>query len=223
MNKHQVLDHIRRVGLIPVLRTSTAEDALAIAQVLAQAGVTTLEVPLTVPGAVEVIAELVRRFGNDVVVGAGTVLDEAAAAASVAAGARFIISPSLEITVIQYCHEAKVAVMPGALTPTEIVAASRAGADMVKVFPCSAVGGASYLKAVKAPLPDIEMVPTGGVSLETAAAFIKAGAAALGVGGDLVDIAALRGGRAQVIAERALQYLEIVRKTRASSAPAGAG
>jgi 2-dehydro-3-deoxyphosphogluconate aldolase/(4S)-4-hydroxy-2-oxoglutarate aldolase len=216
MRKEQVLAIIKKGGLIPVLRTASADDALSIAEELQQAGLTAVEIPLTVPGAVEVIAELASRFGNDTLVGAGTVLDTAAAAACVAAGARFVISPSLELEVVEYCNEAEVAVMPGALTPTEIMAATRAGADMVKVFPCSAVGGASYIKALKAPLPHIELVPTGGVSLDTAAAFIKAGASALGVGGDLVDVEALRSGNVAVIAERARRYLQIVADARAA-------
>jgi 2-dehydro-3-deoxyphosphogluconate aldolase/(4S)-4-hydroxy-2-oxoglutarate aldolase len=214
VRKDEVLATIKRGGLIPVLRTSSADDALTIAEELQRAGLTALEIPLTVPGAIEVIAELSSRFGNEVLVGAGTVLDTVAAGACVAAGARFIISPALDVEVVEYCNEAEVAVMPGALTPTEIVAAMRAGADLVKIFPCSAVGGAPYLKAIKAPLPDVQLVPTGGVSLETAAAFIKAGAAALGVGGDLVDIQALREGRPEVIGERARRYLEIVKEAR---------
>jgi 2-dehydro-3-deoxyphosphogluconate aldolase / (4S)-4-hydroxy-2-oxoglutarate aldolase len=214
VRKDDVLATIKRGGLLPVLRTSSADDALTIAEELQQAGLTAIEIPLTVPGAVEVIAELASRFGEDTVVGAGTVLDTAAAAACVAAGATFVISPSLELEVVEYCNESDVVVMPGALTPTEIVAADRAGADMVKVFPCSAVGGASYIKAIKAPLPDIELCPTGGVSLDTAAAFIKAGASALGVGGDLVDVEALRSGNVAVIAERARRYVEIVAEAR---------
>jgi 2-dehydro-3-deoxyphosphogluconate aldolase/(4S)-4-hydroxy-2-oxoglutarate aldolase len=183
-------------------------------EALHAAGIGAVEITLTVPGAIEVIGQVTKRFGGDMLVGAGTVLDAKSAAACIAAGAKFIISPSTELDVIAHCNQAGVAVMPGALTPTEIVKAWRAGADMVKVFPCSAVGGASYLKAVKAPLPHIEMVPTGGVSLETAAAFIKAGAAALGVGGDLVDLEAVRSGNAAVIGERARKYLEIVRVAR---------
>ena len=214
MRKDEVLAGIKRGGIIPVLRTSSADDALTIAEVLQHAGLTAVEIPLTVPGAVEVIAELASRSGHEILVGAGTVLDAGAAAACVAAGARFIVSPSLELEVVRYCNEAGVAVLPGALTPTEIVGASRAGADMVKIFPCAALGGASYVKAIKAPLPHIEVVPTGGVSLDTAAAFIKAGAAALGVGGDLVDIEALRAGDTEIIATRARRYLEIVREAR---------
>ena len=132
----------------------------------------------------------------------------------VSAGAQFIVSPALNLETIAYCNEQDVAVMPGALTPTEVVQAWKAGADFVKVFPAGAVGGASYLKALKAPLPQIELVPTGGVSLKTAADFIKAGAAALGVGADLVDIKAIREGQSGIITERAKQFVEIVRISR---------
>jgi 2-dehydro-3-deoxyphosphogluconate aldolase/(4S)-4-hydroxy-2-oxoglutarate aldolase len=214
VTKSEVLEGLRRGGLVPVLRAPSADEALRMSEALHDAGITAVEITLTVPGAVEVIGKLVARFGHDMLIGAGTVLDPKAAAACISAGATFIISPSLELDVVAHCNQAGVAVLPGALTPTEIVRAWRAGADMVKVFPCSAVGGASYLKAVKAPLPQIELVPTGGVNLETAAAFIKAGAAALGVGGDLVDLEAVRAGRAAVIGERARKYLEIVRQAR---------
>jgi 2-dehydro-3-deoxyphosphogluconate aldolase/(4S)-4-hydroxy-2-oxoglutarate aldolase len=216
VRKDQVLAHIKRGGLMPVLRTATAADALALSEVLQQAGLTSLEIPLTVPGAIEVIAELSHRWEGKVLVGAGTVLDIASASACIAAGAQFIISPSLELEVVRACNQAEVAVLPGALTPTEIVSAVRAGADMVKIFPCSAVGGAPYLKAIKAPLPNVELVPTGGISLETAAAFIHAGAAALGVGGDLVDVEALHSGQTERIADKARRYLEIVREARAA-------
>jgi 2-dehydro-3-deoxyphosphogluconate aldolase/(4S)-4-hydroxy-2-oxoglutarate aldolase len=215
MDKTQVLQRIRAGGLIPILRTPSADDALAMAEVLHQNGLTSLEVTLTVPGAIEVIRKLAARFGDQVLVGAGTVIDAESAASCIAAGATFIVSPSLELDVVRRCKDAQVAVLPGALTPTEIVAAWRAGADMVKVFPCSAVGGASYLRAVLAPLPQIPLVPTGGVSLDTAADFIAAGAAALGVGSDLVDLRALREGRGAEIGERARKYLDIVKTARA--------
>jgi 2-dehydro-3-deoxyphosphogluconate aldolase/(4S)-4-hydroxy-2-oxoglutarate aldolase len=214
MEKAQVLAHLKRVGLIPVLRAPTAQDATLMSEALQKAGLTALEITMTVPGAVDVIAQLVKRFGSDLLVGAGTVLDAKAAAACIDAGATFIISPSLELDVVAHCNQAGIAVLPGALTPTEIVKAWRSGADMVKVFPCSALGGASYIKALKAPLPHVELVPTGGVSLDTAAAFIKAGASALGVGGDLVDLEAVRAGRAEVIGERAKKYIELVKEAR---------
>jgi 2-dehydro-3-deoxyphosphogluconate aldolase/(4S)-4-hydroxy-2-oxoglutarate aldolase len=215
VNKSEVLEGLRRGGLVPVLRAPSARDALAISEVLCKAGLGALEITLTVPGAVGVIGTLVKAFGKDLLVGAGTVLDVKTATSCIDAGATFIISPSLELEVVAHCNQAGIAVLPGALTPTEIVKAWRCGADMVKVFPCSAVGGASYLKALKAPLPHIEMVPTGGVSLETAASFIKAGAAALGVGGDLVDVEAVRAGRGAEVAEKARRYLEIVKEARA--------
>jgi 2-dehydro-3-deoxyphosphogluconate aldolase/(4S)-4-hydroxy-2-oxoglutarate aldolase len=214
MEKAEVLKRIRQVGLIPILRTPSADDALNMAETLQAAQLSNLEIPLTVPGAVEVIGELVTRFGANMLIGAGTVLDARAAEACVQAGATFIVSPGYDLETIAYCRKAGVAIFPGALTPTEIIAAWKAGADMVKVFPASACGGASYIKAIKAPLPQIEMVPTGGVSVDTAAAFIQAGAAALGVGGDLVDLKALREGRGHVIAERARLYIEVVRQAR---------
>ena len=214
MEKSLVLSRVRAGGLIPVIRTPTAEDALAMSEALQAAAISSLEITLTVPGALEVIRTLARRFGDQLLLGAGTVLDARAAEACVAAGAHFIVSPGLDLETVAFCRKAGVAVFPGALTPTEIITAWKAGADMVKVFPASAVGGASYIKAVKAPLPQIELVPTGGVSVETAAAFIKAGAAALGVGGDLVDLEALRSGRGEVIAERARRYIETVLEAR---------
>jgi 2-dehydro-3-deoxyphosphogluconate aldolase / (4S)-4-hydroxy-2-oxoglutarate aldolase len=217
-DKAQVLARIREGGLIPIIRTPSADEAVAMAEALVAADITNLELTMTVPGAVEIIAKLVKRFGDRTLVGAGTVLDVASAQACIAAGAAFIISPGLDLPTVAHCRQAGVPVFPGALTPTEIIAAWKGGADMVKVFPCSAVGGAAYIKAVKAPLPQVEMVPTGGVSIDTAPAFIQAGAAALGVGGDLVDLKALREGHGQVIADRARQYIEVVRQARAAHA-----
>jgi len=177
-------------------------------------GVTVLEVTMTVPGAIGVIEQLTKAFGAAALIGAGTVLDPETADKCFQAGAQFIVSPALNEKTIAFCRENDVAIFPGALTPTEVVRAWNAGADAVKVFPAGAVGGASYLKALKAPLPQIELVPTGGVSLKTAADFIKAGAMALGVGADLVDTNALREGNDQLITERAQQFLEIVREAR---------
>ena len=169
---------------------------------------------MTVPGAVGVIEEVSKRYGDEALVGAGTVLDPEIATACISVGAQFIVSPALNPETIACCRRHKIVVMPGALTPTEVVQAWDAGADFVKVFPAGAVGGPSYLKALKGPLPQIELVPTGGVSLKTAADFIKAGAAALGVGTDLVDLKAIREGNAAIITERAKQFVEIVREAR---------
>ena len=216
MNKTDVLQRIRDTGLIPVVRAESAELAMRAVEAIKAGGVDVLEVTMTVPGAIDVIAKLASTFGTEVVIGAGTVLDPDTANKCVQAGAQFIVSPALNEETIAFCRANDVAVFPGALTPTEVVRAWNVGADAVKVFPAGAVGGASYLKALKAPLPQIELVPTGGVSLKTAADFINAGAMALGVGADLVDTKALREGRDDVIAERARQFLEIVRKARAS-------
>jgi 2-dehydro-3-deoxyphosphogluconate aldolase/(4S)-4-hydroxy-2-oxoglutarate aldolase len=169
---------------------------------------------MTVPGAIPLIEQVCARYGNDALVGAGTVLDPETATACISAGAQFVVSPALNLETIACCRRHEVAVMPGALTPTEVVQAWKGGADFVKVFPAGAVGGPSYLKALKAPLPQIELIPTGGVSLKTAADFIKVGAAALGVGADLVDIRAIREGQASLITERAKQFIEVVREAR---------
>ena len=210
MHKSEVMAKIREVGLVPVLRADSEEEALEIAYALEAGGVTVLEVTMTVPGAVDAIRRLANEAGDRILVGAGTVLDPETARACVLAGAQFIVSPSLNVKTIEICRRYSIAVFPGGLTPTEIVTAWEAGADAVKVFPCSAVGGAKYLKAIKAPLPQIELIPTGGVSLATAAEFLEAGAIALGVGGDLVDNKAIRAGKPEVITENARKYLEIV-------------
>jgi 2-dehydro-3-deoxyphosphogluconate aldolase/(4S)-4-hydroxy-2-oxoglutarate aldolase len=205
MDKEQVLQRIHEIGLIPVLRAQTATEALQLAAAIAAGGVPVLEVTMTVPGAVDVIRQIVEHSGDRMLVGAGTVMDPETAQACVLAGARFIVSPSLNLKTIEICRLRGIAVFPGALTPTEVVTAWDAGADAVKVFPCSAVGGAKYLKALKAPLPQIELIPTGGVSA-TAAGFLAAGAFALGVG-DLVDNAAIAGGEPEVITRNAEKYL----------------
>jgi 2-dehydro-3-deoxyphosphogluconate aldolase/(4S)-4-hydroxy-2-oxoglutarate aldolase len=215
MNKEQVLRQIHRVGLVPVLRAPSAEMAIAAAAAIEAGGVPVLEVTMTVPGAIEVIAAIAKAHQGRVLVGAGTVLDPETARACILAGAQFVVSPALNLKTIELCHRYSVPVIPGALTPTEIVTAWEAGADVVKVFPCSAVGGAQYLSALKGPLPQIHLIPTGGVSLATAADFLAAGAFALGVGSDLVDVSALKNGKPEVIAENSRKYLAIVESSRA--------
>ncbi|GAC1664067.1 MAG: bifunctional 4-hydroxy-2-oxoglutarate aldolase/2-dehydro-3-deoxy-phosphogluconate aldolase [Candidatus Acidiferrum sp.] len=214
MTKSQVLEKIRNVGLVPVLRARSADEAIAIAGAVEAGGVPVLEVTMTVPGAIEVIRQITHHSSGRVLVGAGTVLDPETARACMLAGAQFIVSPSLNTKTIEICRRYGVAVFPGGLTPTEIVTAWEAGADAVKVFPCSAVGGAQYLKALKAPLPQIELIPTGGVSLATAAEFLAAGAFALGVGGDLINNDAIAQGKPELITENAKKYLQIVQKAR---------
>jgi 2-dehydro-3-deoxyphosphogluconate aldolase / (4S)-4-hydroxy-2-oxoglutarate aldolase len=219
MTREHVLRHIHQVGLVPVLRASSAQSAITAAAAVEAAGVTVLEVTMTVPGAIEVIHAIVKSSPGRVLVGAGTVLDPETARACMLAGAEFIVSPSLNVKTIELCRRYSVPVIPGALTPTEIVTAWEAGADAVKVFPCSAVGGAKYLTALKGPLPQIEMIPTGGVSLSNAAEFLAAGAFALGVGGDLISTLAKE--NPEIITENARKYVAIVAETR-SRASAGA-
>src|SRR6185503_10328998 len=215
MTKQDVLRKIAEVGLIPVVRAQSADEAMKVVDAIREGGVPVLEITMTVPGALGVMEQVAKRFGNDVLLGAGTVLDAETARACMLAGARFVVSPALNLATIEICRRYSVPIMPGALTPTEVVAAWTAGADAVKVFPCGAVGGASYIKALKAPLPQVDLIPTGGVSVKTAGDFIEAGSMALGVGADLVDTRAVRDGRAAVVTEKAREYLRIVREARA--------
>jgi 2-dehydro-3-deoxyphosphogluconate aldolase/(4S)-4-hydroxy-2-oxoglutarate aldolase len=218
MKKAEVIQQIIDIGLVPVVRASSADEAMRVIDAIKEGGVSVLEITMTVPGAVKVMEAVSERYGADVLVGAGTVLDPETARVCILAGAKFIVSPALNLETIALCKRYSVPVMPGALTPTEVVTAWQAGADFVKVFPCSAMGGASYIKGLKAPLPQIELVPTGGVNLKTAADFIKAGSSALGVGADLVDVKAIRAGEASVVTERARQFLEIVQEARSANA-----
>ena len=214
MSKTDVVETVIAGGVIPVVRADSAEEAHACVNALLAGGISLIEVTMTVPDVVELIAKLSGEVAADVLIGAGTVLNAESARDCIRAGAKFIISPATNFDVIQYCNESEVVVMPGALTPTEVVNAWDAGADFIKVFPAGAMGGASYLKSLKAPLPDIRLIPTGGVTQATAPDFIKAGASAVGVGADLVDLKAIREGRAESITENARKYLEIVRAAR---------
>jgi 2-dehydro-3-deoxyphosphogluconate aldolase/(4S)-4-hydroxy-2-oxoglutarate aldolase len=218
MNKTEVLQRIHETGLIPVVRAESAELAVQAVEAIKAGGIHVLEVTMTVPGAIGVIEQLTKMFGDETLVGAGTVLDPETAKQCIEAGAQFVVSPALNEDTIAFCRNREIAVFPGALTPTEVVKAWKAGADAVKVFPASAVGGASYLKSLKAPLPQIELIPTGGVSLTTAAGFIAAGAFALGVGADLVDVKAIQSGNPQKVTEAARAYLAVVDEARRSIA-----
>ena len=219
--KAEVLERMQQVGLVPVLRAESEEQALALAAALAAGGVTILEVTMTVPNAVKVLARLAKESPT-MLIGAGTVLDPETARICMLEGARFIVSPALNVRTVELCQRYSVPVLPGALTPTEVVTAWQAGADVIKIFPAGSMGGAPYLGSLKAPFPQIEMIPTGGVSLATAADFLRAGAFALGVGADLVDTRAIVEGRAESISANARKYLEIVRSTRTGSAVADA-
>jgi 2-dehydro-3-deoxyphosphogluconate aldolase/(4S)-4-hydroxy-2-oxoglutarate aldolase len=223
MTKSEVMQRLRETGIIPVVRAESADQAMRAVDAVKAGGVDIVEVTMTVPGAVRLIEQLASRYGHEVLIGAGTVLDPQTARDCMLAGAQFIVSPALNEETIECCRDNDVTVLPGALTPTEVVHAWNAGADAVKVFPAGAVGGASYLKSLKAPLPQIELVPTGGVSLTTAGDFIRAGAMALGVGADLIDPRALREGREGLIMERAQQFLAIVREARAAMKSASIG
>jgi 2-dehydro-3-deoxyphosphogluconate aldolase/(4S)-4-hydroxy-2-oxoglutarate aldolase len=214
MKKQEVLDRMILEGLIPVVRVSASQEAMDVAEALKSAGVSLIEITMTVQGAIGVIKELSRKFGGQVVIGAGTVLDLETAKEALLAGARFLVSPSVNLDLIHFARQADVVVIPGAMTPTEIVTAWNTQADMVKVFPVAQVGGPSYIKALKGPLPQIPLVPTGGVNLQNAGAFIRAGAAALGVGGELVDKNAVAQGNFGLITETAKAFLNAIREAR---------
>ena len=209
MTKTDVLHQLKKIGLVPVLRAESEDQAMGIAAAIADGGVTCMEVTMTVPGAVKVMARLTKER-PDILVGAGTVLDAETANECIAEGAQFVVSPAFNLATIELCRKQNIAVLPGSLTPTEILRAWDAGADVVKVFPASAMGGAKYLKSLKAPLPHIELIPTGGVTVDTAIDFLEAGAFALGVGADLVDLKAWKANEAHKITTTAKRYLEIV-------------
>ncbi len=214
MGRAEILGRIQATGIIPVVRAPSADDALAAVDAMRAGGIDIIELTMTVPSAVKVIEKVVERHGDAVVVGAGTVLDAETARACILAGATFVVSPMIDVPTIRTCRTYGVPVVPGALTPTEVVQAWRAGADLVKVFPCGAVGGASYIKALRAPLPQIELVPTGGVTVATVGDFIAAGACAVGAGADLVDIARLRRGDHAGLTENARRYVAAVQQAR---------
>ncbi len=182
-----VIEQLRKSKLVPVLRAPSREEGLRMAHALVDGGVRVLEVTMTVPGAIELIAELSEAFSAEVLIGAGTVLDPGTAEKCVSAGAKFVVSPALNLATVAWCRDQGVACAPGCLTPTEVLAAHQAGADLIKIFPADAVGGANYIKALKGPFPNIEFMPTGGVNLATIKGFFDAGAVAVGVGSNLVN------------------------------------
>lgn len=214
MTKEQVRDKIMEIGIVPVVRAASAQQAMQAADAVCAGGIPIVEITMTVPGAIDVIAQLAKTMGKDVLIGAGTVLDAEAAKRCIDAGAEFLVSPGFDLATVQLARQQDKLMMAGALTPTEVIAAWKAGSDFVKIFPCGTVGGAKYIKALKAPLPQVPMVPTGGVNLDTAADFIQAGADALGIGGELVSAAACKSGNLSVITEAARLYVDIVREAR---------
>jgi 2-dehydro-3-deoxyphosphogluconate aldolase/(4S)-4-hydroxy-2-oxoglutarate aldolase len=203
-----VVDRIREVGIVPVVRAASGAEALEVVDAICAGGIPVVEITMTVPGAIDVIKDLTSRLGASVVIGAGTVLDSDTARQCIDAGAQFIVSPALDVSTIETCDTLDVPVFPGAMTPTEILTAWKAGATAVKIFPANAVGGATFIKSLKAPLPEIEVIPTGGVSLQNIGEFIKAGALAVGVGADLV-----KGDRASITV-KAREYVAAVKAAR---------
>ncbi|MBC7928728.1 MAG: bifunctional 4-hydroxy-2-oxoglutarate aldolase/2-dehydro-3-deoxy-phosphogluconate aldolase [Bryobacteraceae bacterium] len=215
MTKDQIFAAILEAGIVPVVRTSSAESAIRAIEAIHKGGVRAAEVTMTVPGAVKALERLADQFGDSIILGAGTVLDPETARICMLAGAQFFVTPALNLATIEMAQRYSRPIMPGALTPTEVLAAWQAGADAVKVFPASAVGGAKYIKALKGPFPQIELIPTGGVNLDTTADFLRAGACAVAVGSELVDAQTIQEGRYEVFEDRARQYREIVQRTRA--------
>ena len=205
---------IERVGLVPVLRAKSTAQANAVVQAMIAGGVTIVEVTMTCPDAIEILTGLKKEYGSRLLLGSGTVTTAKEAEDTIAAGAEFVVSPSLHPEVIAATRAAGKLSIPGALTPTEVITAHRAGADYVKIFPCSAMGGASYLKALLAPFPHLKLIPTGGVTVKTAEDFLRAGARALGVGSDLVNLTAIDEGKPEVITEAAKAYLQVFAKFR---------
>lgn len=222
MDKQKVRERIMEIGIVPVVRASSADQASIAAEAVRLGGIPIVEITMTVPGAVELIRELVRNCGSEVLIGAGTVLHAEAARRCIDAGAEFLVSPGLNLETVAFAAREGKLIMAGALTPTEVMAAWEAGADFIKIFPCGQVGGAKYIKALKGPFPQIPFVPTGGVNLNTAAEFLEAGSVALGIGGELVQAEALKTNKPEIIVENARKFLAIVKHARAQVASSSA-
>jgi 2-dehydro-3-deoxyphosphogluconate aldolase/(4S)-4-hydroxy-2-oxoglutarate aldolase len=216
MSRDRTLARITECGIVAVVRAETSEPLVKVAKALAEGGVTAIEVTFTVPGAIDVIRQVRQEIGDSIALGAGTVLDPETARAAILAGAEYIVAPIVNHEVIRLCRRYDKPVMPGAFTPTEVLSAWEAGADIVKIFPAD-IGGPAYLKALRAPLPQVRMMPTGGVDLNTAENFLKAGACCLGVGGSLVEAKAVAAGDFARIRELAVKFSAIVRQHRATS------
>lgn len=212
--REEVWQYISEIGIVPVVRAPSPELALAAVNAVCEGGIPIVEITMTVPGAIAVIQELTRTMDGQLLIGAGTVLGAETAARCIDAGADFLVSPGFDSETVKLANIQEKLIMAGALTPTEVITAWKAGSDFVKVFPCGNVGGANYIRSLRAALPQIPMVPTGGVNLETAADFLCAGASALGVGGELITAAALKSGNWGAIAENARRFLAIVRQSR---------
>lgn len=220
MDKNAVRNRILEIGIVPVVRASSTDEARLAVEAVSEGGIPIVEITMTVPGAVDIIRDLVKSSGSNLLVGAGTVLNPDAAMRCLDAGAQFLVSPGLNVATIELAARERKLMMAGALTPTEVITAWEVGSDFVKIFPCGQVGGAKYIKALKGPLPQVPMIPTGGVNLQTAAEFLEAGAAALGIGGELVHLESLKSKQVHVVIENARKFLAIVKETRAKLAHA---
>jgi len=215
MSRYEKLSEVIDGGIVAVIRAPSGELLVDVAEALLAGGITVMEITFTVPNATQILQQMVERVGDRATVGAGTILDPETARTALLHGAEFLVSPSTNLDVIRMAHRYDKLVMPGALTPTEVVTAWDAGADMIKIFP-SDINGPGYLKALKGPLPQVLMLPTGGVDLDTAADFLRAGASALGIGGALVEKEAVAKGDLARVESLAKQYVQIVRETRAA-------
>lgn len=220
MQRNAILSSIIDIGVVPVVRTSTADAAVRSIEAIYRGGIRAAEITMTVPGAIRALERVADQFGDQIVLGAGTVLDPETARVCMLAGAQFFVTPSLRLSTIEMVKRYSKVILPGALTPTEVLTAWEAGADAVKVFPCGNMGGAKYIKALKGPFPQIEMVPTGGVNLDTTIDFLQAGACAVAVGGELIDAKTIQEGNYQIFEDRARQYLAKVREARGEKAKA---
>ena len=210
MNSQETVQRIKAIGLVPIIRAGSVEGTVRSAEAISEGGIPCAEITMTVPGAIRALEEVAKRFGDKLLLGAGTVLDPETARACLLAGAEFFVTPSLNVATIEFARRYSKAIFPGALTPTEIVTAWQAGADGIKVFPCSALGGAKYIKALKGPLPHIDFVPTGGVNLQTIPEFFQAGCSAVGVGSELVDGETVKAGKFELITQRAREFRKLV-------------
>jgi 2-dehydro-3-deoxyphosphogluconate aldolase/(4S)-4-hydroxy-2-oxoglutarate aldolase len=215
MGRKNILDAIIEIGVVPVVRTGSADSAVRAVEAVFKGGIRAAEITMTVPGALRALEKVADEFGDRITLGAGTVLDPETARVCMLAGAQFLVTPVLNLKAIEMAKRYSKVITAGALTPTEVLAAWEAGADIVKIFPCGSMGGPKYIRALKAPFPEIEMIPTGGVTLETTAEFLKAGACAVAVGGDLIDSKNLAEGHFEVFVERARHFLAEVAKARA--------
>ncbi len=218
MEKQEVRARIEEIGIVPAIRVASLEEARFAAAAVSAGGIPIVEITMTVPEACELIQDMVTN-APDIIVGAGTVLDAETARRCLDAGAHFLTSPGLDLSIVELASKANIVTMPGALTPSEVTAAYRAGVDFIKVFPVASVGGASYIRALKGPFPNASFVAAGGVTQQSASELIRAGATALGIGGELIPRDAVRLRRAEQIRELARRFLGIVREARKWAAP----